>query len=237
MNPRVFSLPFLLILVRFFTSHKNTYPFRETSEDNERYGGSRRHGDYRAHDRSDEPHDDPGPRPSGASVGGGGTPQDDGNFQEQEGRLVPYTSPMLQPDHAVFLVRTFNVRTSKIKQSCEENYIRVDISKNFKTNIDPLLSTLTSKDRDTYHKAVKKLKDENEIKSLMPWGRSGARTAFDRGYDAGLASVRRDHKTKGGQSDRRAVRKQVNHTSYAYGPSRHEPLRQKDLSPYHKSTI
>ncbi|KAF6237381.1 hypothetical protein HO173_004271 [Letharia columbiana] len=88
---------------------------------------------------------------------------------------------MLQPDHALFLVRTFNVRTSKIKQCCEENYIRMDKSKNFKTNIDPLLSTLMSKDRDTYHQAVKKLKDENEIKSLMPWGPSSSIAATRQG--------------------------------------------------------
>ena len=141
-------------------------------------------------------------------VRGRKTPKDDGYSQEQEGRFVPYTFRLLHPSHVEFLVRVFKVRTSKVKEWCEENYIRMDKSKNDETNIDPLLSTLTSKDREVYEKAVQRNRNEMEIMDAVERGPSRA----------GRVSVRRD------PTQAPAVHKQANHKRIARGPSRHESL-------------
>lgn len=38
------------------------------------------------------------------------------------------------------------------------------------------------------------MSNENEIRKIVPWGPSHARTAFDGGYDGGRASASYDHK-------------------------------------------
>lgn len=151
---------------------------QEASEDNKRFGRSRRGRGNLTRDPNEESHDDPGRRPSRALIRGGGSPE------EQEGRFVPYTFRMLHPDHVVFLASFSKVRTSKVKEWCDEIYMRIDKQKNYQTNIKPLLDTLTSKDREKYHKAIKRIKTEREIRNIVPWGPSHARTAFDRGYDS-----------------------------------------------------
>ena len=100
---------------------------------------------------------------------------------------------MLHPDHVELLISFFKVRTNKVKERCDENYIRMDKRKNYQTNIDPLLDTLTSKDRERDRKKIKKIEKERKIRKIVPWGPSHARTAFDRGYDSGRASVRRGY--------------------------------------------
>ena len=169
---------------------------REASEDNERHGDLRRGRGDRIRNRSDEAYEHPDLRPSRGLIGGGRTPQDDGTSQEQQGRFIPYAFRMLHPEDVKFLVKVFKVRTSKVKEWCEADHIRMDNSRNFETNIDPLLSTLTSGDRELYAKALQRKQNEKEIRKIVGWGSKHAMTAFDRGYEAGQTSIRREHKAE-----------------------------------------
>ena len=101
---------------------------------------------------------------------------------------------MLHPNHVESLVQVFKVRTSKVKEWCEENCIRMDKQKGNETNIDPLLSLLPRRDRERYGKAAERNRKETEIRKVTGWKPSRGTSAFDRGYEAGRDGVRRDKK-------------------------------------------
>ena len=117
--------------------------------------------------------------------------------QEEEGRFIPYTFRMLHPSDVEFLIKVFKVRTSKVQEWCRQDYIRMDKLKGRKTNIDPLLSTLTSKDREHYAKVLQRLENEKQIEEYAGWGPRRVSTSFERGFEAGRASVHRERRTVG----------------------------------------
>ena len=75
---------------------------------------------------------------------------------------------MLPPAHVELLVSFFKVRTSKVEEWCDEEYIRMDGQKNYETNIDPLLDTLTSNDRKKYLKKIKNMNNEKKTQKIVP---------------------------------------------------------------------
>lgn len=176
--------------------HKNNSRGDETFQDNERYGGSRRGGANRARDPSERPYSEPDAGSSRATVERRGT-QVHGNSQEEEGRFIPYTFRMLDPIHVEMLVKVFKVRTSKVMEWCAADYIRMDTKKDRETNIDPLLSTLTSKDRERYAALLRRIDNERKIGELTGWGPRHVPTAYERGFYEGIASARRERRGAG----------------------------------------
>ena len=77
---------------------------------------------------------------------------------------------MLRGKDVDFLTKNFDVRTSDVKEWCEQHYIRMDRVRDCETNIDPLLSTLTTKDRAKYAKALQRLEDEKDVGEPVGWG-------------------------------------------------------------------
>lgn len=159
---------------------------RDSFQDNERYGVSRGEGGNRA--RSEVAYDELDASPSTKLVGSHGT-RVDRDTQEQDGRFVPYTFRMLHRKHVDFLAKIFNVRASKVKEWCEKDYIRMDRMRDCETNIDPLLSTLTSRDRENYADALRRIENKKDIGELVGWGPRHVPADYERGYDYGRISV------------------------------------------------
>lgn len=170
--------------------HKNDFRDNEIFQDNERYGGSRG-GAHRARDPSEGPYGEPDAGPSRAMLGRRGTQAHGGSHEEEEGRFIPYTFRMLDPMHVEVLANTFQVRTSKVKEWCAADYIRMDTKKDRETNIDPLLRTLSSKDRERYAALLRRKDNERKIGELTGWGPRHVPTAYERGFYEGVASARR----------------------------------------------
>lgn len=95
------------------------------------------------------------------------------------------------------LVKVFKVRTSKVMEWCAADYIRMDTKKDRETNIDPLLSTLTSKDRERYAALLRRIDNERKIGELTGWGPRHVPTAYERGFYEGIASARRERRGAG----------------------------------------
>lgn len=99
---------------------------------------------------------------------------------------------MLDPNHVKVLENVFRVRTSKVKEWCEADYIRMDTKKDRQTNIDPLLKTLSSKDRERYAALLRRNDNERRIGELTGWGPRHVPSAYERGFYEGEASARRE---------------------------------------------
>ena len=172
---------------------------RPSLQDDERYGGSRRGGGNRARYPSEDAHDEPEAGPSKSLVG----PRDtkaDGGSQEEAGRFIPYTFRMLSQWEADLLSKIFKVQTSKVKEWCDKDYIRMDKKRNNHTNIDPLLRKLPKKDRQRYIKAIQNMKNEREIEKHTGRSRRHVPTSYEHGFYAGQASVLHGGGTDGSRS-------------------------------------
>ena len=177
--------------------HKNNSRGNETFQDNETYGGSRRGGANRARDPSEGAYGEPDAGPSRAMLGRSGTQVHGDSQEEEEGRFIPYTFRMLDPSHVEMLANIFKVRTSKVKEWCAADYIRMDTKKDRETNIDPLLSTLTSKDRERYAALLRRMDNERQIGELTGWGPRHVPSAYERGFYEGIASASRERERWG----------------------------------------
>lgn len=159
----------------------------ESLRDNASQGESRRGLGNRTRSLSIDAHDEPEAGPSSASITHRGAMIDKGR-KEEEGRFIPYTFRTLCIEHAEFLARIFRVRMSKIKEWCEQDLIRLD-KKLGHTNVDPLLSRLSSEDRERYEKKMQTMKNEKEIEKRFGLPLRSASTAYERGFHAGQSSA------------------------------------------------
>ncbi len=53
------------------------------------------------------------------------------------------------------------------------------------TNIDPLLSRLTKRDRENYARALQKMERERNVGEPVGWGPRHVPKSYERGFDAG----------------------------------------------------
>ena len=176
--------------------HGNTFQGGNLFQDVERSGGPRLGGGHRDRDRDEKARGDPNTGPFGTLAGVRGT-QVDGHLQQQNGRFVPYTFQMLRGSDVNFLARIFKVHASEVKRWCERDYIRMDRKRDCETNIDPLLIKLSSRDRENYAKTIQIMEDEKGPDEPVGWGPRHVPAAYERGFDMGLASERRESKTGG----------------------------------------
>ena len=63
----------------------------------------------------------------------------------------------------------------------------MDRSRDRETNIDRLLSTLSSTDRETYARAYRRMKAEKGVGELVGWGPRTVPAEYEFGFDEGLA--------------------------------------------------
>ena len=161
---------------------------REPLQDNERYGGSRRKGGNRARDQSEDSIGESQAGLSRASLGRHRTKVEIGS-REQEGRFVPYTFRMLPSSGVEFLIKVFKVRTSKVKEWCDDNLIRADTKKGGRINIDPLLERLPSKDRERWEEALSRRYNESQIAKVTGLRPRHVLTSYESGFYAGQASM------------------------------------------------
>ena len=161
---------------------------REHVQDNERYGGSRRERGNRARDISEDSIGERQAGPPSASLGYHRTKVDVGS-REQEGRFVPYTFRMLPSSGVEFLIKVFKVRTSKVKEWCDDNLIRADTRKGGRINIDPLLDRLPSKDRERWEEALSRRYNEPQIAKVTGLRPRHVLTSYESGFYAGQASM------------------------------------------------
>ena len=179
------------------SQHRGENSFvRESHQDLGMYGASGQRVGRGLRDQCEEAFGDPDAGLSRAmardcSLQAGSDPR------EQEGRFVPYTFRMLHRKHVEFLARIFNVRTSTVKEWCEQDFIRMDRMRDCETNIDPLLSTLTSRDRERYARALQRIENEKPFGEPSGWGPRHVPSAYERGFDYGQASVRREQRAEG----------------------------------------
>lgn len=115
--------------------------------------------------------------------------------EEEKGRFIPYIFRMLDPSHVEMLANIFKLRTRKVK--CAADYIRMDTKKDRETNIDPLLSTLTSKNREIYAALLRRMDNEGKIGELTGCGPRHVPSAYERGFYEGIASASRERERWG----------------------------------------
>lgn len=174
---------------------------REPIRHNERHGGPRCGVGSRAPSASIDTFDEPDAGSSDPLLKHRGA--DGAKGRKEKGvRFVPYTFRTLPPEHAHFLAKIFKVRLSKIEDWCKEDLIRMD-KKLAETNIDLLMSRLSSEDRERYEHQVQTMKNEREImKKRLGLTHRHEATDYELGYYAGQESAlyeRRDGGHGGGR--------------------------------------
>ncbi len=152
---------------------------RDVFQENEGYGDSRRGWGNQAHERREGAHREPD------VLFGGRDRQIETDSEENEARFVPYTFRMLRRSDVEFLTKIFKVHASEVQQWCKEDYIRMDRMRECETNIDPLLSRLTKRDRENYARALQKMERERHVGEPVGWGPRHVPKSYERGFDAG----------------------------------------------------
>lgn len=131
---------------------KNASGSSHRRDDNDKYGGSRR--DRGNRDRGD---DEGRYQYSNASASG-----------SRGGRFIPCTPNTLSRDFGSFLCEVFKVSGSKVADWCDEEYIRIDTTKDpretaYIHNVDPLRQVVSKQDWEKWEKAWQSLHNEEAV--------------------------------------------------------------------------